>query len=136
LPGINAAREELPMRSNRGFTLIELMIVVVIIGILAAIAVPKFNEVSKRSKEAEAAPVLKQLRTLQERYLQAEGVYAASITDLEGAAVNFADGKYYSFNMGAASASAFVACAIPLDASLGLQSFRIDHAGNLGPGSC
>lgn len=124
------------MRSNRGFTLIELMIVVVIIGILAAIAVPKFNNVSRRSKEAEAAPVLKQLRTLQERYVQAEGIYAANVADLEGGAVNFADGKYYSFSMGPATASTFVACAIPLDASLGLQSFRIDHAGNLGPGTC
>ena len=45
--------------NRRGFTLIELMIVVVIIGILAALAIPKFMKVTGKAKVAEAKTILK-----------------------------------------------------------------------------
>ena len=95
------------LRNNKGFTLIELMIVVVIIGILAAIAIPKFNQVSKNAKEAEAAPVLRQMCTLSETFLDQTGNAAASIADLE--TVGFeapADAKYYSFDFAAPTGTA------------------------------
>jgi type IV pilus assembly protein PilA len=55
-------------RIQKGFTLIELMIVVAIIGILAAIAIPNFIRFQARSKQAEAKTNLKAIYTAQKSY--------------------------------------------------------------------
>jgi len=71
------------LRNSKGFTLIELMIVVVIIGILAALAIPRFTQASARAKEKEADGILKQVYTLQNAYYANNGAYASSATNLQ-----------------------------------------------------
>ena len=71
------------LRNRKGFTLIELMIVVVIIGILAAIAIPKFNQASARAKEKEADGILKQIYTLQMTYTANHGAAATTFAQLQ-----------------------------------------------------
>ena len=115
---------------RQGFTLIELMIVVVIIGILAAIAVPKFMDVSRKAKEIEADPVLKQILTLEERYRAREGSYATDIALLEGGPSLVSGTKYYDLRVDA-HASGFCAVAEPngLGSTNGVRPRSLDADG-------
>ena len=64
-------------KRREGFTLIELMIVVAIIGILAAIAIPNFLKFQLRSKTGEAKANLAAIRTAEEGYFSEYSVYVA-----------------------------------------------------------
>jgi type IV pilus assembly protein PilA len=62
-------------RNSKGFTLIELMIVVAIIGILAAIAIPNFVNFQLKAKTAEAKSNLGSIRLCEETYMSENDVY-------------------------------------------------------------
>jgi type IV pilus assembly protein PilA len=65
-------------KSEKGFTLIELMIVVAIIGILAAIAIPNFIRFQLKSKSSEGKVNLAAIRTAEEGYRAEFGTYVAA----------------------------------------------------------
>ena len=70
------------MRKNSGFTLIELMIVVAIVGILAAIAYPNYIDSVRKSRRSLAKAALMEAAQKQEAFYARNATYTANLADL------------------------------------------------------
>jgi len=76
------------MNNKKGFTLVEIMIVVVIIGLLAAMAIPAFQRVRARSIEGTMDNDARQLSSAANQYFMDEGLSTVALTDLVGTETN------------------------------------------------
>lgn len=70
------------LRARRGFTLIELLVVVVIVGILAAVAIPKFQNTKGKANAATLRSDLRNLATAQEAYYYENSTYTSNLAAL------------------------------------------------------
>ena len=70
--------------ARKGFTWVEIMIVVVIIGLLAAMAIPAFSKVRQQSRIKAVTNNLRQVATAASQYMLDKGVTQAGYTDLVG----------------------------------------------------
>jgi type IV pilus assembly protein PilE len=92
--------------NNKGFTLIELMITVAIIGIISALALPSYNSYITRSKRTECRAALMQVMQQQERYFTQQNSYLAFTAVATGVPM-----KQFSGDAAASSACSISAAA-------------------------
>jgi len=127
------------IRSKKGFTLIELMIVVVIIGILSALAIPRFFRAATKSKQSEAREVLKQIYTMQRAYFIEHETYtlngvtaSAAVPAAFGSiAIELMPSSRYSYAMVAGLNTFSCTATANLDDDAPIDTWTIDQTGNL-----
>lgn len=123
------------MIKNKGFTLIELMIVVAIVGILAAIAYPSYQRYVQDSRRSDARANLLQLAQFMERYYTANGRYVDGNGNAPALPFTEAprDGndKYYDLRLAGVDAQNYTLTATPKGAMAGDRcgTLSINQAG-------
>lgn len=116
---------KLTNKNEKGFTLIELMIVIAIIGILAAIAIPQFSAYRTRSYNSAAQADLRNAATAQEAYQVDNQTYCQTIGTLVGATY----GLYTSANVSLSAAATAQTYTITASHSKGDATFVLHGPG-------
>lgn len=122
------------MKRQHGITLIELMVVVAIIGILAAIAYPAYGQYVKRGHRSSAQAYLLDLAHAQSQYLADNRAYAESVDDLVPTPASVAE--RYEIEIEAPTPTTYTITATPIETASqhGDDPLTINQAGTKTPG--
>ena len=114
-------------RKNKGFTLVEVLIVVIIIGILASIGMPQFAASIEKAKGGEARAGLGHIQTGEKIYYAEKEYYTTNLSDLD---INLTQ-KYWSFDIITPTSLSFTATAVRLGGIQSGQTIIMDERSNL-----
>lgn len=117
---------------KRGFTLVELMIVVAIIGILASIAIPLYTGHVKKARRAGAISSLQTVALYEEKCMAEKGVYSSVAALKNTFGMSDPDTDYYTVSLFYLSSTSFIAQAAPKGSQVGDVTLAIDSQGKLG----
>ena len=87
------------MRRTQGFSLLEILVVVAIIGILAAIALPSYRKQIQRSNRAAAQALMSDVANKQQIFLSTARAYAGTLGELNVTAPADISPKFYTFSI-------------------------------------
>lgn len=121
---MSARVTSLQSRPAQGFTLIEVMVTVAIIGILAAVALPSYKAYVVRGKIPEATAGLATRQVRLEQFFQDRRTYVGA----PDCNTDSSSSKYFNFSCSASSASAFVLQAVGKDSMAGF-TYTVNEAG-------
>ena len=131
-----------PRAAQRGFTLIELMITVVIVAIIAAVALPAYQDSVRKGRRSEAFNAISQVQQAQERWRSNNAQFTTTLADLNASGTT--PGGHYTIALSAPAAPATLATGYIVtataagsqaaDTRCALMAARV-VGGNLGYGS-
>lgn len=126
---------EKKMEKYKGFSLIELMIVVAIVAIIVTVAVPSYQDSLKKSKRSDAKAALLNVQMAQEKYRSNNPSYS-TLANI-GVTTSSPDGYYTIALVGTPNGTTFVATATPTGSQTGdsCGTFAVNQSGELTTGS-
>ncbi|WP_318190944.1 type IV pilin protein [Marinihelvus fidelis] len=127
---MNSVFEKLSIRGRKGFTLIELMIVLAVVAILVALALPSYRDQVRKSRRADAESALLSAAQVLERCFTRLNTYSTGCPDPSGLSEN----GYYNVTVSrTATTYTLTATAQGDQASDACGNYTLDHLGNKTP---
>jgi len=117
---------------KKGFTLLELMIVVIIVGILASLAMPRFINAANKAREAEAKNMLGAIRSSQLRYYLENNAYTDVVGELD-ITIDPNPSTYYTYTSDPGTGTGVVGTATKTAGYTALTDYTITYAGEISP---